>query len=77
MLCGSSIHPFPLFEGRLLDLLAPREDRRLAAVVDIRRSHVLQGFVQPAVVVVLDEAPDGAFELPGAVVVLLEFPRSS
>ena len=43
------------------------EDRRLAAEVDVRRRDVLQGFMQPAVVVVLDEAPDRAFEFPGTV----------
>ena len=77
-----SIHLFPSFESRLFDPLAAREDRRLATVVDIRRGDVLQRFVQPAVVVVRDEASEGAFEfwklaVTGSILLMAMRPKAS
>ena len=51
-------------QSSLFDPLPTGEDFLLTAKKHIRRGYVVERFVISAVVVVLDEAGDGALELP-------------
>ena len=59
-----------LFDGPVLDPLAPFQDACAASEVDVGRGEVVQALVIAAMIIVLDEASDGALEIAGQVVVL-------
>ena len=56
-------------QSSLFDPLPTGEDFLLTGKEHIRRGYVVERFVISAVVVVLDEAGDGALELPRIIVV--------
>ena len=58
-----------LLDGSTLDLLAPFQDVSAAPEVDVGGRQVVQVLVIAAVIVVVDEAGDGALEVTGQVVV--------
>jgi len=58
-----------LLDGSTLDLLAPFQDVSAAPAVDVGGRQVVQVLVIAAVIVVVDEAGDGALEVTGQVVV--------
>ena len=64
----------PSFHRQSLDLVSLGQHRVLSSEVHIRRRHVVKRFVITLVVVVRDEVPQGRFQLPGKVVVLLVSP---
>src|SRR5262245_48629854 len=66
--CRAQILPLAPRQRLAFDPRAAGQDRRLPSPVHVRRGHVLQRLVQPAVVVVLDEVPDRPRELPRTVV---------
>ena len=63
------MHSTPLFDRVALDLLAAFQDAGTASEVDIGWREVVQALVVAAVIVMLDEVGDGAFEVTGQVIV--------
>ena len=53
------------FDGVLFDPFAFKEDGLAASEVDVGRRQVLQALMVAAVIVVLDEAINVGFEVPG------------
>ena len=54
-----------VLDGHFLDVLSPFDDRLVAPEVDICRCQVGEAAVTAAVVVVIDERADLAFEIAG------------
>ena len=57
-------------DGLLFDLTSHVEDALATSEVDIGRRQIVQALVIAAVIVVLDEGRDSAFEIAGQIVVL-------
>lgn len=58
-----------LLDGSSLDLSSPLKNACTASEVDVSRGEVIQALVVSAVIVVIDEVGDGAFEATGKMVV--------
>ncbi len=56
-----------MLDGPSLDLLSHVDDALTASEVDVGGGEVVESFVIAAVIVVVDEASDGSFEIAGQV----------